>query len=185
MTAIESVDNDIDEAVSRPAELDPDAAVPGISSRTTEIIVAGLLLILGALVLWDSYGIGAGWTDGLGPESGYFPARVGWIFFAISVFVFVQAFRRPKDEVFVTLPQLKQVAKILVPLIVYTALIKPLGIYVSSTLFIGGLMLIVGGSRWFSVVLVSVLLPLLAFWVFELQFQVPLPKGPVEVWLGY
>jgi putative tricarboxylic transport membrane protein len=23
------------------------------------------------------------------------------------------------------------------------------------------------------------------FWLFEIQFLVPLPKGPVESWLGY
>ena len=185
MTALETRDDETDAAVSRPAELDPDANVPGVSARLAEIIMAGLLVLLGAVVLWDSYGIGAGWTEGLGPESGYFPARVGWIFLAISVFLLFQAFRRPADEVFVTLPQLKQVARILLPLIVYIALIRPLGIYVASALFIAGLMIIVGGSRWVTLLIIPIALPLLAFWVFELQFQVPLPKGPLETALGY
>lgn len=185
MTAFETRDDEIDAAVSRPPELDPEAKQPGVSARTAEIFTAGLLVLLGAVVLWDSYGIGAGWTEGLGPESGYFPARVGWIFFALSVFLLLQAFRRPADEIFVTVPQLKQVARILLPLILYIALIRPLGIYVASALFIATLMLIVGGSRWFMLVLIPIALPLLAFWVFELQFQVPLPKGPLEITLGY
>lgn len=185
MTAMESGADDIDEAVSRPAELDPDANVPSISARTMEIVVAILLVLVAITVLWDSYGIGAGWTEGLGPESGYFPAKLGWVFLALAIFLTFQAFRRRSDEVFVTLPQLKQVAKILIPLTLYIALIKPLGIYVASALFIAGLMLIVGGSKWYSILLTAVGAPLLAFWVFELQFQVPLPKGPLEIHLGY
>lgn len=185
MTALESGADVIDDAVSRPADLDPEAQVPGISSRTVELVVALLLVLLAGLVLWDSYAVGAGWTEGLGPQSGYFPAKIGWVFLVISGFLVMQAFRRPADEVFVTLPQLGQVARILLPLVIYVALIKPLGIYVASALFIAGLMLIVGGSRWITIVLTALALPLLAFWVFEMQFQVPLPKGPLEIALGY
>lgn len=184
MTAMDS-NEDFDEAVVRPAELDPEADVPGVSRRTMEICISGVLVVLGAMVLVDSYGIGAGWSEGLGPESGYFPSRVGWIFLALSVLVLVQAIRRPSDEVFVTVPQLLQVVRVLVPLAVYVALIAPLGIYVASALFIAGFMMIVGGSRWVTVLATAILLPLLAFWVFELQFQVPLPKGPLETALGY
>jgi putative tricarboxylic transport membrane protein len=32
---------------------------------------------------------------------------------------------------------------------------------------------------------VSVLFPLLIFVVFERWFLVPMPKGPLEAWLGY
>jgi putative tricarboxylic transport membrane protein len=30
-----------------------------------------------------------------------------------------------------------------------------------------------------------VLLPIILFVIFEIWFLVPLPKGPVEAWLGY
>ena len=33
--------------------------------------------------------------------------------------------------------------------------------------------------------LTALLVPVVCFWVFELQFRVPLPKGPLEAMLGY
>lgn len=174
-----------DPAVVQPTELIADTAVPHVTRRTAEICVALLLFLGGVAVLWDSYSVGAGWSEGLGPQTGFFPARIGWLFVPLSLFVLVSALRRPSDEVFVTLPQAKQVLRVLVPLVIFVALIEPLGMYVASALFIAGFMLIVGGSRWFSIPITAVTLPLLAFWVFEIQFQVPLPKGPLESALGY
>jgi hypothetical protein len=33
--------------------------------------------------------------------------------------------------------------------------------------------------------LVGVVSAAVLFWLFEMQFLVPLPKGPLEAWLGY
>lgn len=89
------------------------------------------------------------------------------------------------DEVFVTYAQLGQVARVLGPLVVFVALVSPLGIYAASAIFIVAFMTIVGTSRWWSVLLTAVLVPVACFWIFELQFRVPLPKGPLEAALGY
>jgi hypothetical protein len=35
------------------------------------------------------------------------------------------------------------------------------------------------------VILISLGIPLVTFLVFEKWFLVPMPKGPVEAWLGY
>ncbi len=154
----------------------------GISRRTAEIAVALTLILLAGLVLWDSYERGAGWTTG--PENGFFPARVGWIFLAASLVILYSAFRRP-PEIFVTWTQLSQVLRVFVPLVIFIALIKPLGLYLASVLFIIGFMLIAGSRSALSIILAAVLVPVISFWVFEIQFLVPLPKGPVEALLGY
>jgi putative tricarboxylic transport membrane protein len=154
----------------------------GPSRRGVEVVVALVLIGLAGAVLYDSYGRGAGWSGG--PESGFFPARVGWLFLAGSAFLLVQAFREP-PAVFVAWGQLAMVARVFVPLAVFCALIQPLGIYVASAVFIFGFMLVIGGSRWITILATSSLTPLIAFWVFEKQFLVPLPKGPVEAFFGY
>jgi hypothetical protein len=59
------------------------------------------------------------------------------------------------------------------------------GIYVASALFMAGFMATLGSFRWWQVLLAAVLTPVITFWVFELQFRVPLPKGPLEAALGY
>ena len=156
---------------------------PGLSRRPVERIVAAVLICLALVVLYDSYGRGAGWDNG--PENGFFPARVGWIFLAASLFILVQSFRSPAEGVFVTFAQLGQVVRVLGPLILFVALIQPLGLYVAAGLFVIVFMAIVATSRWYAIGLTAVLVPLVCFWVFEIQFRVPLPKGPLETALGY
>ena len=161
-----------------------DEALPvaGLSRRLVEIVVALLLMALAGLALWDSYDRGAGW-DG-GPQNGFFPARVGWILLVAAGFALVSALRRD-DEVFVTYGQLKQVGQVFAPLFVFVLLIKFVGIYVASALFMAGFMAMLGSFRWWQIGLAAVLTPVVTFWVFELQFRVPLPKGPLEAALGY
>lgn len=156
---------------------------PGLSRRPVERAVAALLIVLGLVVLFDSYGRGAGWDNG--PQNGFFPARVGWLFLAASAFILFQSFRSPPEGTFVTYAQLGQVARVFGPLVLFVALIGPLGLYVAAAIFIVVFMGVVATSRWWAILLTAVLFPLLAFWVFELQFRVPLPKGPLENWLGY
>jgi len=160
----------------------PEAAEAGLSRRAVECVVALLLIGLAVMVLWDSYGRGAGW-DG-GPQNGFFPARVGWLLLIASAFALVSAVRAP-DSVFVTWGQLTQVARVFGPLLLYVAAIAFLGIYVASALFMVLFMVTLGSFRWWSVALASALIPLVLFWVFEIQFRVPLPKGPLEAALGY
>ncbi len=154
----------------------------GLSRRPVEVVTALILIGLAFLVLWDSYGRGAGW-DG-GPQNGFFPARVGWLFLAASLFILYQSFRR-ENTLFVTWEQLGQVARVLGPLVLFVALIQPLGLYVASAIFILVFMGVVATSRWWSIALTAVLVPIACFWIFELQFRVPLPKGPLEAALGY
>ena len=71
-----------------------------------------------------------------------------------------------------------------VPMVVHVALIYPLGIYVASVLLIGYFMRRYGGYGWGLTAAVSVGVPLVFFLVFERWFLVPLPKGPIEDWLG-
>jgi putative tricarboxylic transport membrane protein len=161
----------------------PDAADGrGVSRRAVEIVVALLLMGLAGIALWDSYSRGAGWQDG--PEGGFFPARVGWLLLFAAIFAFVTAIRRP-DSVFVTHRQLVQVIRVFGPLVLYVIAIAFLGIYLASGLFLVLFMMTLGSFRWWSVVAAAVLVPLVTFWVFEIQFRVPLPKGPLEAFLGY
>ena len=70
---------------------DPDERV-GVSLRMMDITVALLLLLVGAVVVYDSYRLGAKWGSD-GPESGYFPFRVGLLICIASVATLVQAVR--------------------------------------------------------------------------------------------
>jgi len=162
-----------------------DAAAPvAITVRAAEIGVAILIAAGAVVVMVSNYQIGAGWAPD-GPEAGYFPLRIGAIIFLACLFVLWHAWRMEPGETFVTWPQLKQVAVILVPLTVYVAVISFLGIYVASALFVIGFMILLGKFSWWRSIATGVLVNVALFWIFEMQFRVPLPKGPLEAALGF
>ena len=74
--------------------------------------------------------------------------RMGVAIFVASIVVIVQAVRKNDRSAFVEREQLKLVATVLLPLIVYIAAIRFIGIYVASALFIGIFMPLVGKFSW-------------------------------------
>jgi len=158
----------------------------GLSYNAVEAITAGVVFCIGIVMMVDTYRIGAGWAFD-GPESGYFPFRIGVIASLASVVIFLRTLfgKKRNFEIFVSGEKLKLVLKVLIPSIVYVLATQLVGIYVASTLFIGGFMRMIDKSGWLKVVLISVLTSVVLFWMFEIQFKVPLPKGPLEALFGY
>ena len=74
---------------------------------------------------------------------------------------------------------------VLVPTLAHILGIQLLGIYIASALFIAGFMRIAGRYGSLRAVVVGAAVGAVLFWLFEVQFLVPLPKGPLESWLGY
>ena len=152
--------------------------------RAADLATASILMLLGGVVVLDSMRIGIGWgTDG--PRSGFFPFWLGVILLLASATIAVQAWRRATDKPFVTRERLSPVLKVLWPATVMVILITPLGLYVASTIYLAFYMRWVGRHGWLAVALCAIGVPLLTFVVFELWFLVPMPKGPLEAWLGY
>lgn len=152
-----------------------------------DAVTAAILMLVGALVMYDSYRIGAAWAPQVGPQAGYFPFYIGLLIFVCSAVTLYQStISKNRDRsVFVDWTQFKRVLQVLVPSIVYAIGVSTIGIYVSSTLFIGGFMLVLGKYKLLPTLIVSVGVSLVMFWMFEIQFLIPLPKGPLEAWLGY
>lgn len=154
--------------------------------KSAEIAVAALFFILGALVIADSVRLGVGWQEVHGPRPGYFPFYVGLIICVSAVITFVRALllRAEGDKTFVQVGQLRLVLAVLVPTAVYAALIGWIGIYVSSIFFIGFFMRWLGKYAWWKVAAVSLGAAVVFYLIFEAWFKVPLPKGPLEAFLG-
>lgn len=156
-----------------------------LREKTAETIVAGFTLLLGLIVVYDSWRIGARWA-GDGPQTGYFPFYVGLILCIASLVNLVkgQLIAEEKNGVFVETGQFKLVLSVLVPSTVFVALVGWLGIYVSSILYVAFFMRWLGKYVWWKVVMVSVGTSVFFYSVFEIWFLVPLPKGPLESLLG-
>jgi putative tricarboxylic transport membrane protein len=156
-----------------------------IRTRAAEIAVAAFFFALGALVIYDSQRLGAGWGDD-GPRPGYFPFYVGLIICLASVVNVVRALLVPaaKNKTFVEVGQLKMVLTVLVPTAIYVGAVTWIGIYIASTVFIAFFMRWLGKYAWWKVAAVSIGTSVVFFVIFEKWFQVPLPKGPLERMLG-
>ena len=157
---------------------------PAFGQRGAEIVVAAFSLLLGAIVVWDSVRLGARWGSD-GPEAGYFPFYIGLLVCIASLInLGVAVLKKGESRAFVGVEQLKLVLAVLVPSVVYVGLVEWLGIYVASALFIAFFMRWLGKYAWWKVAVVSIGNSVVFFFIFEIWFKVPLPKGPLENLLG-
>ena len=153
-------------------------------TRTVDLVTATVMLAIGAVVIADSLRLGAGWGSD-GPRSGFFPFWLGTVLVLAAAGLVVQAWRHGARVPFVSHEKLRPVLIVLLPAVALVVVTQWLGLYVASALYIGSYMRAVGRHRWPAVVLVAIGVPVVTFLVFEQWFLVPLPKGPVELWLGY
>jgi putative tricarboxylic transport membrane protein len=160
----------------------------GFARWTAELGVALVFIAAGALVVNGSLEQGVGWTP-TGPESGYFPLRIGWLLVAVGVIqsaiavaMAYRARRHPsRREVYLQRDRLKPLLQVFLPLVAYIALVPWLGLYIASALFIAGFMWWHGGYRWRA--LPTGIAVCAAFYLLlELWFQVDLYKGPLVEW---
>ncbi|MBN9091228.1 MAG: tripartite tricarboxylate transporter TctB family protein [Reyranella sp.] len=156
---------------------------PGPGQRIVEMGVALFILALGALAMIGSLRVGIGW-GAEGPKSGFFPFWVGLIVVLASARNFWRAIAISPARLFAEWGQIAQVRKVVIPMAIYVALVPFFGIYVASALLIAGFMRWLGRYGWLLTLAVAILLPILIYVTFEDWFLVPLPKGPLEDWLG-
>jgi hypothetical protein len=158
--------------------------------RAADLTTAVVLLLLGGVVIYDAARLGIGW-GGEGPRSGFFPFWLAALLVTFSAAIFVQAWRKPSTRPFATRTQIIPVLKVLVPVAAFIFVTDPpgppdgLGLYVGAALYIATYMRWVGHHGWSAVAGVAIAVPVVAFVVFEQWFLVPMPKGPLEAWLGY
>ncbi len=161
----------------------------GFARWTAELGLGLVLIAMGALVVNGSLEQGVGWTP-TGPESGYFPLRIGWLLAAVgaiqSAIALATAWRGRRHatqrEIYLQRDRVKPLLQVFVPMVVYVAAVPWLGLYIASALFIAGFMWWHGGYRWRA--LPTAIAVCAAFYlVLEAWFQVDLYKGPVIEWL--
>ena len=151
--------------------------------RIADALTAAVLMLAGGVVIFDALRLGIGWgTDG--PQSGFFPFWLALLLMVTALLILVQTLRSRAAEPFVTRQHLRPVLNVLWPATAAVALMHFVGLYVASALYLGYYMRAVGRHAWFLVLTLAVLIPLVTFFVFETWFLVPMPKGPLEAWLG-
>jgi len=152
--------------------------------KAADLTTAVVLFLLGGVVLFDALRLGIGWgTDG--PKSGFFPFWLAVVMMATCVVIATQAVRAATGAAFVTREQAAPVLKVLAPAVALVVVMQFVGLYVASALYIALYMRWIGRHPWWQVVTLAVGIPLVTFIIFERWFLVPMPKGPLETWLGF
>jgi putative tricarboxylic transport membrane protein len=157
---------------------------PVFSARRMELGVAAGFLLLSLVVVVDSIRMGRGWGAD-GPEAGFYPFYVALLLGAAALSILAREWRRRSEHSFVGAGQLRRVLWVLLPSAAYVALLSFVGIYVASALFLLGFMRVQGKYGWSRALPIGLGVPLALFLLFEIAFRLPLPKGPLESWLGY
>ena len=153
-----------------------------------DAVVAAVLLVIGLVVVWQAYLLGASWTSD-GPGSGYFPFYIGIIITVSSLGIMYQALisKNRDTDAFVDTVQLKRVTQVFVPALVYVLGVNFLGLYVASAIYVALFMIFLGNYSVLKSVVIGVVINAVFFAMFEVWFKVPLYKGSLEPlrFLGY
>lgn len=160
------------------------ASGAGPSQRAVELGVALAMCIFALIIITGSLRAGIGW-GAEGPKAGFFPFYVGLTILGASIFNAIQSLGIPRERGFADWGQLRQVLSVVVPTAIYVTAVPFLGIYLSSMLLIAFFMRWLGGYGPATIVPVAIGVPVAFFLIFEKWFLVPLPKGPIEYWLGF
>jgi hypothetical protein len=156
----------------------------GPRHRVVEIGVVVITIVFGAIVIIGSLQVGINWGVE-GPKAGFFPFYIGVIIVGGGAYNLVKAYADGNPaKLFASWGQLRQVLSVVIPSTVYVLLVPRLGIYVSSALLLAVFMKWLGRYGWGLVIAISVAVPVIFYFMFEMWFLVPLPKGPLEELLG-
>ena len=150
-----------------------------------ELALAALTGLAGAVTAYGSLELGASWTDH-GPEPGYFPFFVGLLLLGASLWNGAKALRHraAEAEPFLEREQSVRLVGFLLPMAAFVVVTVLLGLYVGSALYLFWVAWRQGGYRPHLAALLGIAFSFFLYIVFELAFQVPLLKGPLEPLLG-
>jgi len=153
----------------------------------------GTLMALGLVVgavflLREALRLPIGWTSA-GPGAGFFPFWLATGVTAFAVLIFAKSLRAARaggpGAPFMPPGAWRPLLIAFLPMVAVVAVINYLGIYLGGALYLAGYMRWVGRYQWSRIALVSTLVPLGLFMIFEQWFLLPMPKGAFLEYLLY
>jgi hypothetical protein len=152
-----------------------------IGRRTLETATALLTGAFGLAVVVSSFQNGIGWSSA-GVEAGSFPFLTGSIVVAASAGNLLHGLLQQRETV-ISATDLRRVAALFVPAVLFIAVIPLIGLYLASA---GYVMVAVGGRiPLVRAVVLAAVTPLAIYLVFQRMFLVSLPHGWLGQLLGY
>ena len=154
-----------------------------VSGRSLEAATALITGAFGAAVVVSSLDNGIGWSAA-GVESGTFPFIVGLVIAAGSLFNLVQGWLHAR-AVILGPSELRRLGKLFVPAAVYVGVIPLIGIYPASAFYVFGTLAWHKRGSLLLAALAAIGAALALYLIFELTFQISLPRGVLGDALGF
>jgi putative tricarboxylic transport membrane protein len=159
--------------------------------RTAEILVAIVLAIMSAGIMWKSTELNIGWVKGSGPGGGAWPFWLATGMLGTCIWTIVRWVRRvtPQSrsrEIFMTADTMAIVGPVVVGLVLLMAGTHAIGMYFSVFFFMIGFVRFLGRHSWTTTIALAVAAPVVMFCLFEWALTTTLPKGDfVPEWIYY
>ena len=154
-----------------------------VSRRSLETGTALLTGAFGAVVVVSSYGNGIGWSAA-GVDPGTFPFIVGLIILSGSIFNLAQGWLQA-PEIVLRPSELRRLGMLFIPAAVYVGVIPLIGIYLASASYVFGALAWHKKGAFILSGLAAIGTALALYLIFELMFQISLPRGLLADALGF
>ena len=154
-----------------------------ISGRSLESATALMTGAFGAAVVISSIDNGIGWSAA-GVDSGTFPFIVGLVIVAGSLFNLVQGWWHARP-VILTADELRRVSKLFVPAAAFVGFIPLIGMYPAAAFYVFGTMSWHKRGSLPVAALAAIGTAAALYLIFELTFQISLPRGVLGTLIDY
>ena len=154
-----------------------------VSGRSLEAATALITGAFGAAVVVSSLDNGIGWSAA-GVESGTFPFIVGLVILAGSVFNLVQGWLHAR-AVILGPSELRRLGILFVPAAVFVGVIPLIGMVPAAAFYVFGALAWHKRGSLFVAALAAIGAALALYLIFELTFQISLPRGALGAFFGF
>ena len=154
-----------------------------VSGRSLEAATALITGAFGAAVVVSSLDNGIGWSAA-GVESGTFPFIVGLVILAGSLFNFAQGWLQARAVVLGP-RELRRVAMLFVPAAVFVGVIPLIGMIPASGVYVFGALAWHRRGSLLLAAAAAIGAALALYLIFELTFQISLPRGALGTLFGF
>lgn len=153
--------------------------------RTAEILVAFVLAVMSAAIMWKSTELNIGWVRGAGPGGGAWPFWLAAGMLLTSIWTIVRWFRgvtpqSRSNEIFMSADTLAVVGPVVIGLVLLLGATHFIGMYIAVFLFMVAFVRFLGRHTWFMTMCLAIGAPIVMFVLFEWALSTSLPKGVSE-----
>ena len=153
--------------------------------RRAELVMAIIMAIFSAYLMWKSAELPIGWIPEEGPGGGAFPFWLSFGMLACSVWTMVRWFRRStppsrSSEPFFDSRSLTLILLVIAALVSMVGSIHIIGVYGAVPLFFVFYMRFLGRHSWTKTWSIALAAPVVTFFFFEILLHITLPKGVTE-----